>query len=401
MPRPFSERQVELLKTFADQAVIAIQNVRLFKELEARNSELRDSLEQQTATSELLKVIGRSTFDLQPVFETLAENAARLCAATQALICRFDGQFMRLVVTLNLTPENREFLERNPIAAGRGSAWGALPSSGVPSTFLMSRPTPSTPSGQDGFPSGPCWPSPCCRADELLGAIVIQRDQAAMPFTDNQIALMETFADQAAIAIENARLLNELQTKNADLSEALEQQTATAEILSVISASPTDIQPVLDAVVKSAARFCGADDAEIFHLEGEALRVAAHHGPIPTVVGRQIPVVRGAVSGRAVLERRAVHVLDLHAAADEFPVGTAMAREFGFRTGLAVPLLREGTVVGTINLRRTEAKAFTDKQIELLQTFADQAVIAIEKSACSRSWRLATATSPRRWISRR
>jgi GAF domain-containing protein len=207
--------------------------------------------------------------------------------------------------------------------------------------------------------------------------IVIYRHEVRR-FTDGHIALMETFADQAAIAIENARLLTELQAKNADLTEALEQQTATAEILRVISTSPTNIQPVLDTVVKSAARFCGADDAEICHLDGASLRVAAQHGPIPGPLGRLIPVGRGIVAGRAVLERRTFHLPDLQAEAEEFPVGSGLAREFGYRTALVVPLLREGVAVGTINLRRTEVKPFTDKQIALLQTFADQAVIAIE-----------------------
>jgi GAF domain-containing protein len=162
------------------------------------------------------------------------------------------------------------------------------------------------------------------------------------------------------------------------LADSLEQQTATSEILRVISSSPTDIRPVLDALVKSATRFCGASDAEIYHLDGDHLKAAAHHGPIPAPMGRLIPVVQGTVAGRAVLERRIVHVPDLLAEAKEFPVGSALAREFGYRGGLAVPLLREGTAVGTINLRRTQVDPFTDKQIALLQTFADQAVIAIE-----------------------
>src|SRR4029453_1257826 len=165
-----------------------------------------------------------------------------------------------------------------------------------------------------------------------------------------------------------------------ELVEALEQQTATAEILRVISTSPPDLQPVLDAGVTGPARFCGADDAELYRLDGGSLKVVAHHGPIPAPMGRLVPVVRGTVAGRAVLERRAVHVADLHAEAEGFPVGNALAREFGFRTALAVPLLREGTALGTINLRRTVVNPFSDKQVALLKTFADQAVIAIENT---------------------
>jgi two-component system, NtrC family, sensor kinase len=181
-----------------------------------------------------------------------------------------------------------------------------------------------------------------------------------------------------------ARSYADLKTENENLSraltDALEQQTATSEILRVISSSPTDLQPMLDTVVASAARYCGAYDATMLHLDGGSLRLAAHHGPIPIPVGRPIPVVRGTTSGRAVLERRAVHVTDIQAEAEEFPESRAFAKELGYRTQLSVPLLREGAAIGTIVLRRIETNPFTDKQIALLQTFADQAVIAIENA---------------------
>src|SRR5262249_54162274 len=175
-----------------------------------------------------------------------------------------------------------------------------------------------------------------------IGVVSVSRGSVGL-FSDRQVSLLRTFADQAVIAIQNARLFKELEARNHDLTEALEQQTATAEILRVISTSPTDLQPVLDAVVRSAARFCAAPDAEIYHVDGGQLLVAAHHGPISSPMGRAIPIVRGTVAGRAVLERRPIHVPDIGAEAEEFPIASGLAREFGYAGGLAVPLLREGT----------------------------------------------------------
>src|SRR5215467_8606222 len=255
-PGPFSRTHIELLKTFADQAVIAVENVRLFTELEARNSELRVSLEQQTATSELLKVIGRSTFDLQPVFDTLVENAVRLCAAERAFVFRYDGQLLHVVATHGGSAELLAFVKENPIAPGRhtGTARAALERRTVHIHDVMTDPE-YTYGARQVDTIRTVLGIPILRADELLGVFMIFRSEVR-PFTDGQIALMETFADQAAIAIENARLLTELQAKNASLTEALEQQTATSDILKAISSSPTDVQPVFDAVASSAARLC-------------------------------------------------------------------------------------------------------------------------------------------------
>ena len=216
------------------------------------------------------------------------------------------------------------------------------------------------------------------RGDELLGVIFIYR-QVVRLFTDGQIALMETFADQAAIAIENARLLTELQDKNASLTEALEQQTATSEILRVIAGSPTDLQPVLDTVAENAARVCAAFDAVLVLVEGKTGRIAAHYGPIASVLGRTFPLTRGSVMGRAIIDRQPIHVHDLAEADEaEFPEGRALARGAGHRTTLGTPLVREGVAIGSLLIRRAEVRPFSDKQIELLKTFADQAVIAIE-----------------------
>jgi GAF domain-containing protein/CheY-like chemotaxis protein len=375
--KPFSQRQIDLMATFADQAVIAIENVRLFTDLEARNRDLRIALEQQTATSELLKVIGRSTFDLQPVFETLAENAVRLCEATQAFIFRADGGLLRVAATQNASPELRTFFERTPIAPGRGSVAGRTALEGRTIHIADVRADPEyTWGARQVDPIRTVLTIPMLRGAEVLGVIGVNRHEVR-PFTDSQVALLETFADQAAIAIENVRLFTELEARNRDLTEALEQQTATSEILRVISGSPTDIQPVLDAVAKNAARLCEAIDAKIFRADGDSLRPAASFGPIPTPPAR--PISRGWVTGRAIVDRRTVHVHDLVAESEaEYPVGRETQRITGHRTTLATPLLREGQALGAILIRRMEVRPFSDKQIKLLETFADQAVIAIE-----------------------
>jgi GAF domain-containing protein len=340
--------------------------------LQEKDRAMAEALEQQTATSEVLKVISRSTFDLQPVLGTLLENATRLCRAEWGVIFRPDGAVYRGAVVYGASPEFKEFVARTPIPPGRGSTVGraALERRTVQIVDVTADPEYQVTEFQKlgGFRT--VLAVPMLREGVLLGVFGLHRDEVR-PFTDKQIELVTTFADQAVIAIENVRLFNETR-------EALEQQTATSEILRVISSSPTDLQPVLDTVVASAARYCGAYDATMLHLDGGSLRLAAHHGPIPIPVGRPIPVVRGTTSGRAVLERRAVHVTDIQAEVEEFPESGAFAKELGYRTQLSVPLLREGAAIGTIVLRRTETNPFTDKQIALLQTFADQAVIAIE-----------------------
>src|SRR5262245_49714879 len=343
------------------------------EQLTTTHAEVSESHEQQTATSELLKVIGQSTFDLQPVLETLAENAVRLCEAERAFVFRFDGQVLRGVASHNASPELIDFVARHPIAPGRGSATAiaAAERRTVHLHDILADPE-HTYHVQIVDPVRTLLAVPMLRAHELLGVIVIYRHEV-LPFTESHVALMENFADQAAIAIENVRLLNE--TK-----EALEQQTATTEILNVISRSPTDVQPVFDTVVEHASRLCSARDAQIFRREDAVLRLVAHHGPIPTGgVGEfTMPITRGTVNGRAVMEQRPIVVAHLRAESMEFPEGSAISRNLGHRAVLSVPLMREGVAIGTLSVRRAEVVAFTDAQLALLQTFADQAVIAIE-----------------------
>src|SRR5262245_14738111 len=373
--RRFTDRQVALLETFADQAVIAIENVRLFTELESRNRDLRVSPEQQTATSELLKVIGRSTFDLQPVFDTLSENAARLCEAKQAAVYRFDGEHLWNVALANASEQQKAFFQQNPIAPEHGSVSGlaALERRTIHIADLQAEPDIS-PALRQSAPIRTVLSIPMIRANELLGVISVNRHEVRL-FSDSQVSLLATFADQAAIAIENARLLAELQTKNASLTEALEQQTATSEILGVISSSPTDVRPVFETIARSAARLCEAIDAIVFRVDGEMLRLVAHHG---AMLAGDRPLLRGTVGGRTVLDRCVINLEDLQALTEEFPEGSALARQRGHRSNLSVPLLREGIAIGNIQKRRDQVRPFTDKHISLLQTFADQAVIAIE-----------------------
>ena len=376
-PGEFSDPQIALLKTFADQAAIAIENTRLF-------NETKEAVEQQTATSEILRVISGSPTDVQPVFQAIAESAVRLCGGVFSTLISFDGELMRLEAAHNWTPEAFDHLARRILPAPPSRTLPAgraildctvihLPDIELDQEFGHQELTRAV-----GFRS--ILTVPMLHDGVPLGAISVARAERG-PFSDNQITLLRTFADQAVIAIENVRLFTELQASNRELTTALDTQTATSDILRVISQSPTDIQPVFDTVVESAARLCEANDVSIYRRDGDWLRFVAHHGSIPPPgpVGEYFrPLERGSSTARSVLEGQMLHVADLQAETEEFPTGSDLARRLGFRTLLSIPLMQEGAAIGTIMVRRTEVRLFTERQVALLRTFANQAVIAIE-----------------------
>ena len=224
--------------------------------------------------------------------------------------------------------------------------------------------------------------APLLREGSPIGVFGLSR-RSVRPFTDKQMELLTTFADQAVIAIENARLFEEVQARTAELQQSLTQQTATADVLKVISRSALDLQRVLDTLVESAARLCEAKDAAIFQVDGDRLRMVAHHGSIPMpgpVWVHTVPLVRGLVSGRAVIDQRPIHVTDMQSEADEYQESREFALRLGFRTILGIPLMRSGEAIGAILIRRTEVRRFSERHIALLETFADQAVIAIDNA---------------------
>ena len=364
--RPFTESHIRLIESFAKQAVIAIENVRLFQEL-------KESLEQQTATSEVLGVIASSPTDIQPVLDTVAENAARLCDSVDAQIYRVEGNLQRKVASYGIVSPVLAVGESRPISRGSVSGRAIVDCRPVHIHDMLAE-------NEEGYPD--TWRAvqrlglrtvlavPLMREDIPVGSITIRRPQVR-PFTEKQIALLKTFADQAVIAIENVRLFKEIQERNKELREALEHQTATAEVLGIISRSPTDVQPVLDAIVESAARVCGIDDVVLRLHEGNAMVPRAHFGAIP--IGR-VQISIDEPQFHWIREHGTLHIPDVRAQ-DNFPmVGSGGV----LRTYLGVPLCQKGELIGALFARRIEVRPFTPAQTKLLETFADQAVIALE-----------------------
>ena len=366
--QPFTDKQIELVKNFAAQAVIAIENTRLLREL-------RQSLEQQTATADVLKVISRSTFDLQIVFDTLVQSAAKLCEAECAFIFQLKDECYHLAASHGFTREYENFIRQNPIARGRpGTLVGRVTLEGrtvhIPDAATDPNYTWSESKKLGGFRT--MLGVPLLREGIPIGVMAMTRS-TVRPFADKQIELVTTFADQAVIAIENARLLNELR-------QSLEQQTATADVLKVISRSAFDLQTVLQTLVESAARFCNADKATIVREKDGLFYNAEAYGYsrafLDYIRSTPIKAERGSAAGRALVEGRVVHIADVKA--DPEYTFVEAPRLGDFRTALCVPMLREGIPIGVLALTRSEVQPFTDKQIELVTTFADQASIAIE-----------------------
>jgi GAF domain-containing protein len=372
-PEPFTQKHIELVTNFAAQAVIAIENTRLL-------NELRESLQQQTATAEVLNIISRSTFDAQPVFETIIKNAARLCQSVLSAIYRSDGEFVHLAAHDQFSPES--------VAAVRAAYPVSITSSNLIAVAVRERRVVHIPdvlvsggytelqrtSGYRGI-----LIVPMMRDDVAIGAIAVMQIEPRL-FPDTQVELLKTFASQAVLAIDNVRMFEEVQARTRELSESLQQQTATADVLKVISRSAFDLKSVLQTLVESAGRLCDADYATITRQKDGVLFFAEAYGYssefIEYVKAMPVERGRGTATGRALLEGRVIHIADV--LADPDYTWAEAQRLGGYRTVLGVPMLREGIPTGVLTLTRSEVRPFTEKQIELVETFADQAAIAIE-----------------------
>src|SRR5262245_40315465 len=385
----FSERQVTLLKTFANQAVIAIQNVRLFDEVQARTRDLSESLEQQTATSEVLKVISSSTGDLEPVFDAMLINAMRVCEARFGFLHQHDGDDWKVVAFQCDVPAYAEIVQKARF--GPQSIIGRIASTkqfvqveDIAATKRYAERDPLAVAAVEIGHVRTILGVPVIKDNEIKGAIVLYR-QEVRPFSEKQIELVKSFAAQAVIAIENARLLNELRQRTGDLSESLEQQTATSEILEVISNSPTDTQPAFDAIVRSGLKLfpdavvtISLPDRDLIKLGAiggaDAAGVEALRGRFPMRLSHEF------ITGTAILDRCEIDLADAHKPPKALKLGAQNLLAGGYRAMTVMPMVRGDETIGTLNVVRRNPGSLSDKQRELLRTFANQAVIAIENT---------------------
>jgi two-component system, NtrC family, sensor kinase len=403
---PFSEREIGLVTTFADQAVIAIENVRLFDEVQARTRELSEALEQQTATSGILSVISNSLSDTQPVFEAIVESGQRLFPGAMVIVALADRDKVKAAAVAAPDPAGVEAMRRRfpfPLTGEYMHSTAILDRRIVDIPDVENAPGELAAGARNFLASGyrAVTIMPMIRGDAAIGALSVARG-APGPLSDKQVAVLKTFASQAVIAIENTRLLNELRQRTDDLSESLEQQTATSEVLRVISSSPGELEPVFQAMLENATRLCEAKFGNLFLREGDGFRSVAMHS-MPSVYAecyQRDPVIAlsdlhpRAPLPQLVETQKIVHIADLmleRAYIERDPRMVALVEGAGARTDLIVPMLKESEIVGAFAIYRQEVRPFTDKQIELVKNFARQAVIAIENARLLTELRARTA----------